>query len=114
MSEVHTYIETLKKIGINGIQIIQDGQEIGCFMKKEYKRQNQYSITKSFTSAAVGFAIEEGLFELNSKVCQLFDEAIKKHMTVASLFWPVTAQSKVTYNVTEVLANKTAEKNIQL
>ena len=47
MSEVHTYIETLKKIGINGIQIIQDGQEIGCFMKKEYKRQNQYSITKS-------------------------------------------------------------------
>ena len=46
MSEVHTYIETLKKIGINGIQIIQDGQEIGCFMKKEYKRQNQYSITK--------------------------------------------------------------------
>ena len=37
MSEVHTYIETLKKIGINGIQIIQDGQEIGCFMKKEYK-----------------------------------------------------------------------------
>ena len=46
-------------------------------MKKEYKRQNQYSITKSFTSAAVGFAIEEGLFELNSKVCQLFDEAIK-------------------------------------
>ena len=77
MSEVHTYIETLKKIGINGIQIIQDGQEIGCFMKKEYKRQNQYSITKSFTSAAVGFAIEEGLFELNSKVCQLFDEAIK-------------------------------------
>ena len=77
MSEIHTYIETLKKIGINGIQIIQDGQEIGCFMKKEYKRQNQYSITKSFTSAAVGFAIEEGLFELNSKVCQLFDEAIK-------------------------------------
>ena len=46
MSEIHTYIETLKKIGINGIQIIQDGQEIGCFMKKEYKRQNQYSITK--------------------------------------------------------------------
>ena len=39
-----TIIETLKKIGINGIQIIQDGQEIGCFMKKEYKRQNQYSI----------------------------------------------------------------------
>ena len=49
MSEVHTYIETLKKIGINGIQIIQDGQEIGCFMKKEYKRQNQYSHIFSFS-----------------------------------------------------------------
>lgn len=42
----------------------------------------------------------------------LFDEAIKKHMTVASLFWPVTAQSKVTYNVPEVLANKSWENQV--
>lgn len=72
--KVQTFDKTLEEISLNGIQIIQNGQETVCFVRKENERQNQYSVTKSFTSAAVGFAISEGLFELDSKVCELFDE----------------------------------------
>lgn len=60
MSEVHTYIETLKKIGINGIQIIQDGQEIGCFMKKEYKRQNNILLRKVLPQRQLDLQLRRG------------------------------------------------------
>ncbi|MDD3412890.1 MAG: ectonucleotide pyrophosphatase/phosphodiesterase [Lachnospiraceae bacterium] len=42
----------------------------------------------------------------------LYDEAIKNNMTVASLFWPVTAKSKITYNMPEVLANRPWQNQI--
>ena len=69
------YLEKVSDVGINGIQVIQNGQEIGCWMENEKQRQNQFSITKSFTSAAVGFAIHEGMFNLNTLICNLFEEA---------------------------------------
>lgn len=42
----------------------------------------------------------------------LYDEAMKKGMTVASIFWPVTAKSKITYCMPEVLANRPWENQI--
>ncbi len=37
----------------------------------------------------------------------LYDEAIKKHhMKVAALLWPVTARSKIQYNMPEIFANR--------
>lgn len=36
----------------------------------------------------------------------LYDELLKKGWTVASLLWPVTAKSRVTYNLPEVFANR--------
>ncbi len=42
----------------------------------------------------------------------LYDEAIKKGNRVAALLWPVTAKSKITYNLPEVLANRPWQNQI--
>ncbi|NCC00347.1 MAG: alkaline phosphatase family protein [Clostridia bacterium] len=36
----------------------------------------------------------------------LYDEALAQGMKVAALLWPVTARSKITYNVPEIFANR--------
>ena len=36
----------------------------------------------------------------------LYDEALKQGMTVAALLWPVTARSKITWNLPEIFANR--------
>lgn len=57
-----------EQINMEGILVWQDGQELARhFFRPEYRR-NQFSVSKSFTSAAVGFALEEGLFDLNDPV----------------------------------------------
>lgn len=42
----------------------------------------------------------------------LYDEAIKKGYRVAALLWPVTAKSKIHYNLPEVLANRPWQNQI--
>lgn len=42
----------------------------------------------------------------------LYDEVIKKGWKVAALLWPVTAKSKIQYNVPEVLANRPWQNQI--
>lgn len=42
----------------------------------------------------------------------LYDEALKKGWKVASLLWPVTAKSHVTYNLPEVFANRPWQNQI--
>lgn len=42
----------------------------------------------------------------------LYDEAIKKGWRVASLLWPVTARSKIQYNVPEIFANRPWQNQI--
>ena len=66
--------ESLKNLSVNGIQILQKGKELGGFMEDMGGRQNQYSITKSITSAAVGIAISDGLLSLDDPVCVLLEE----------------------------------------
>ncbi len=36
----------------------------------------------------------------------LYDEALKRGMKVAALLWPVTARSKITWNMPEIFANR--------
>lgn len=44
----------------------------------------------------------------------LYDEALKKGWKVASLLWPVTAKSRVTYNLPEVFANRPWQNQIMV
>jgi len=70
------FIEKCKERGLNmeGVIVWQDGEERARhFFVPEYRR-NQFSVSKSFTSAAVGFALEEGLFTLDEPVLKYFGE----------------------------------------
>ena len=42
-------------------------------------RRNQYSASKSFTSAAVGIAEREGLLGLEEKLCDVFREEVPEN-----------------------------------
>ena len=42
-------------------------------------RRNLYSASKSFTSCAVGFAVQEGLISLDEKLVDAFAEDIPEH-----------------------------------
>lgn len=42
----------------------------------------------------------------------LYDEALKKGMKVAALLWPVTGKSSITYNMPEMLANRSWQNQI--
>jgi len=44
----------------------------------------------------------------------LYDEAMKKGWKVASLLWPVTAKSRITYNLPEVFANRPWQNQIMV
>ena len=44
----------------------------------------------------------------------VYDEAIKKGYKVASLLWPVTAKSKIQYNLPEIWANRPYENQISV
>ena len=55
-----------------GIVVTQNGKEIGRELTEGACRRNIYSASKSFTSAAVGIAIKEGLLDLNEKITDAF------------------------------------------
>lgn len=61
-----------KALNIEGVVIWQGGEEIAAHYVVPERRRNQFSVSKSFTSAAVGFAIAEGLFALEDKVLSYF------------------------------------------
>ena len=57
---------------MEAILVEQEGQEVARHFWAPEHRRNQYSVSKSFTSAAVGFAVAEGLFALEDLVLSHF------------------------------------------
>lgn len=76
MSEklLETFIEQTKGITINNIMVLKDGEKIAEHHWIQEIRQNQYSVSKSFTSAAIGMAIGEGLLTLEDPVIEFFPD----------------------------------------
>jgi CubicO group peptidase (beta-lactamase class C family) len=72
MELLETVKEHAEELRLLNIQILQHGREIERFDWDEEIRRNIYSATKSFTSAAVGLAVKEGLVSLEEKVCDAF------------------------------------------
>jgi len=71
--------EVIKKgLNIYGIVVIKDGIKIDEHHFILEKRRELYSVTKSFTSTAVGIAITEGYISLNDSLLKLFEEDIPK------------------------------------
>ena len=59
-------------LAVRGMRVYQDGELIASYQPEPEQRQNQYSVTKSFTSTACAFAVQEGLFTMDDFVLDHF------------------------------------------
>lgn len=70
--DLSAFIEEAKQLHVLGIKVTQNGELIGEWLGDEECRRNIYSATKSFTSCAVGFAVQEGLLSLDERLVDAF------------------------------------------
>ncbi len=63
-----------QELEVHGVRVWQDGERIGRWQPWPERKENQYSIMKSVTATAVGFALAEGLFTLEDRVLDWFGE----------------------------------------
>ena len=75
------FCRAIEDFGVQHVILRQDGRELYRHDWIPEERQNQYSISKSFTGIAAGFAVEEGLFTLDDRVIDYFPEERPKKLT---------------------------------
>ena len=75
---ISEFVEVAKGLNVLGIKITTDNKLIAEWHSEAECRRNIYSAAKSFTSCAVGFAVQEGLISLNEKLIDVFSEDLPK------------------------------------
>lgn len=70
--ELSAFIQAAEKLNVLGLNVTQHGELIARWRSEGECRRNIYSATKSFTSCAVGFALQEGLLSLDEKLTDAF------------------------------------------
>lgn len=70
--EMKAFIEAAGASRVLGVVVSQNGKEIARHLWDDACRRNVYSASKSFTSAAVGIAVREGLLSLDEKLVDAF------------------------------------------
>ncbi len=73
-----------KKFDMHSFMLLRHGSVIAEGWWSPYDpgcRRYVYSLTKSFTSTAVGFAVKEGLFTVNDKVISFFPDDLPDNMS---------------------------------
>ncbi|GIP34468.1 serine hydrolase [Paenibacillus sp. J2TS4] len=81
--EFFNRIEQLK-LEVNSFILLQDGKATAQFWRPPYRKdtpQLLYSLSKSFTSIAVGIAWDNGLLDLDDKVLSFFPEKLPSHVS---------------------------------
>lgn len=73
LNDLKTRIQT-QQLNILNIQIRQHGVPVGRLALSEDRRRLQHSVSKSFTSIAIGMAIHEGKLTLSTKLGDVFPE----------------------------------------
>ena len=71
--DISDFIGAAKTFHVLGIKVTKDGDLINEWYSEPECRRNIYSATKSFTSCAVGFAVQEGLLSLDEKLTDAYD-----------------------------------------
>lgn len=66
--DISDFVEVAEKLNVLGIKITKDSELIAEWYSEAECRRNIYSATKSFTSCAVGFAVQEGLLSLDENM----------------------------------------------
>lgn len=69
---LNQFIDAAGPLRALGVVISQNGEKITSHLWEGICRRNIYSASKSFTSAAVGIAIKEGLLTLDEKLTDAF------------------------------------------
>ncbi len=72
MMNLETFEPKAKALGVLGLKVTQRGKELAYKTWDEECRRNVYSASKSFTSCAVGFAVQEGLLSLEERLVDAF------------------------------------------
>ena len=70
------FVGHTEHIMLNNIIVLKDGEKIAEYHWVPEIRQNQYSVSKSFTSTAIGLAIGEGLLTLEDSVIDFFPDKV--------------------------------------
>ena len=83
---ISEFTEVAKEFHVLGIKITKDDELIAEWHSEEECRRNIYSATKSFTSCAVGFAVQEGLLSLDEKE----DDWVKMSLEIPFKYKPGT------------------------
>lgn len=101
MIQLNSFIESAAPLRAMGVVVNQNGQEVARHTWEGACRRNVYSASKSFTSAAVGIAIREGLLSLNERLTDAFPEELPEKVsenlqkaTVRDLLTMCLGQSK--------------------
>ncbi len=90
-----------RNLDIHGVEVRQHGKVLAEHYWREQYRECIFSVSKSFTSMALGFALEEGLLSLDDKIAVLFEEKLPPH--------PDEKLSRLTVRQSMVMANGHAE-----
>ena len=84
--DISDFIGAAKTFHVLGIKVTKDGDLINEWYSEPECRRNIYSATKSFTSCAVGFAVQEGLIDLNEKLTEAFSGDLPECIDVWQAF----------------------------
>ena len=78
--DLHLFVEETKPMGLLGVRVSRGMELVGEWHLEEECRRNVYSAAKSFTSCAVGFAVQEGLLSLEERLTEAFSGDMPKHI----------------------------------
>ncbi len=78
---LNSFVDKASKMGTLGVKVSQHGELIGEWFGDDECRRNVYSVTKSYTSCAVGFAWQEGLLSLDEKLTDAFPDDLPEHIS---------------------------------
>ena len=79
MADLKEFEQKAEELRVLGMKISVGQDTVYEHYWDEDCRRNIYSASKSFTSCAVGFAVQEGLIDLNERLIDAFAEDIPAH-----------------------------------
>ena len=65
-----------EKINMDAVLVIQDNERLGLHRFHDNTVHNVFSVAKSFTSTAIGMAVDEGLLSLTDKPYEMFKDIL--------------------------------------
>ena len=77
MADLKEFEQKAEELRVLGMKISVGQDTVYEHYWDEDCRRNIYSASKSFTSCAVGFAVQEGLIDLNERLIDAFAEDIR-------------------------------------